>query len=114
MDAFIEMLRKVIMFVALAMPGYFLVKTKLLKPEHSATLSKILTTVAMFFFIMTSTVNNVSFKVGNLPTLGVSALIGIIYTLILFFGSTPLTFFEKPSNGIDSTSLLWAKNNVEC
>ncbi len=110
MDAFIEMLRKVIMFVALAMPGYFIVKTKLLKPEHSATLSKILTTVAMFFFIMTSTANNVSFKVGNLPTLGVSALIGIGYTLILFFGSTPLTFFEKPSlNEIDATNLLWAK-----
>ncbi len=97
MDAFIEMLRKVLMFVALAMPGFFLVKSKLLKPEHSGVLSKILTTVAMLFFIMTSTVNNVSFSKNSLGTLGVSAIIGIGYTLILFFVSKPLTAFERPN-----------------
>ena len=105
MTAFIEMLRKVLMFVALALPGFFLVKSKILKQEQSAPLSKVLTTVAMFFFIMTSTVKNVSFAVKDLPTLGVSALIGIGWTAILFFLSKPLTFFEK-------TPLL-APENVE-
>ena len=97
MEAFVEMLRKVLMFVALAMPGFFLVKTKLLKPEHSGVLSKILTTVAMLFFIMTSTVNNVSFEKGSLLTLGVSAIIGVAYTIILFFASKPLSLFECPA-----------------
>lgn len=94
MDAFIIMLRKVVMFVALAIPGFALVKSKVLKQEQSAALSKILCTVAMFFFIMTSTINNVSFDANSLATIGVSALIGVGYTLILFFVSKPLTFME--------------------
>ena len=94
MDAFIIMLRKVVMFVALAIPGFALVKAKVLKQEQSGALSKILCTVAMFFFIMTSTINNVSFDKGSLAVLGVSAIIGIGYTLILFFLSKPLSFME--------------------
>ncbi len=94
MDAFIIMLRKVIMFVALAIPGFALVKAKVLKQEQSSALSKILCTVAMFFFIMTSTINNVSFDKGSLAVLGVSAIIGVGYTLILFLLSKPLSFME--------------------
>ena len=94
MDAFIIMLRKVIMFVALAIPGFALVKSKVLKQEQSGALSKILCTVAMFFFIMTSTINNVSFDKGSLAVLGVSAIIGIGYTLILFLLSKPISFIE--------------------
>lgn len=94
MDAFIIMLRKVVMFVALAIPGFALVKAKVLKQEQSGALSKILCTVAMFFFIMTSTINNVSFDKGSLAVLGVSAIIGIGYTLILFLLSKPISFIE--------------------
>lgn len=94
MDAFIIMLRKVIMFVALAIPGFALVKSKVLKQEQSGALSKILCTVAMFFFIMTSTINNVSFDKKSLAVLGVSAIIGIGYTLILFLLSKPISFIE--------------------
>ena len=36
------MLRNVIVFVALALPGYILVKTKVLKQEQSGALSKLL------------------------------------------------------------------------
>lgn len=94
MDAFIIMLRKVIMFVALAIPGFALVKAKVLKQEQSGALSKILCTVAMFFFIMTSTIDNVSFDKGSLAVLGVSAIIGVGYTLILFLLSKPISFIE--------------------
>lgn len=94
MAEFIIMLRKVIMFVALAIPGFILVKSKALKQEQSGVLSKILCTVAMFFFIMTSTIKNVSFEVKDLPVLGVSIIIGIGYTLLLFFLSKPLTAME--------------------
>ena len=94
MEAFIIMLRKVVMFVGLAIPGFALVKAKMLKQEQSAALSKILTTVAMFFFIMTSTINNVKFDASSLGVIGVSAIIGIGYTVILFLLSKPLSFVE--------------------
>lgn len=97
MSEFIIMFRKVLMFVALAIPGFVLVKSKALKQEQSGALSKILCTVAMFFFIMTSTINNVSFAVEDLPILGVSAIIGVGYTLLLFFLSKPLTAMEGKS-----------------
>jgi predicted permease len=43
---------------------------------------------------MTSTVNNVSFESSALPTLLLSAIIGVGYTLALFFLSKPLTAME--------------------
>ena len=36
MDAFLIMVKNVILFAALAVPGYLLVKCKILKQEHSA------------------------------------------------------------------------------
>ena len=42
MDAFIPMLKNVILFVLLAVPGFILVKTKVLKLEHSGVFSKLL------------------------------------------------------------------------
>ena len=45
MDALWIMLRNVIVFVALALPGYILVKTKVLKQEQSGALSKLLLSV---------------------------------------------------------------------
>ena len=47
MDAFFIMLRNVALFVALAVPGYLLVKCKLLKQEQSGVLSTILTYLGM-------------------------------------------------------------------
>ena len=59
MDALIVMLKNVIIFVLLALPGFFLVKSKQLKAEQSGALSKLLTYVGMPFLILTSTINNI-------------------------------------------------------
>ena len=95
MDALWIMLKNVIVFVALAVPGYILVKTKILKQEQSGALSKLLMYVGMPFLILTSTINNIVFDVSLLSTIGIVAAIGIAYTIITFFASKPLTQMER-------------------
>ena len=57
MDALWIMLKNVLMFVAYALPGFILVKSKLLKTNESLALSKILTYVGMPFLILSSTIS---------------------------------------------------------
>ncbi len=95
MDAFLIMIRNVILFAALAVPGYLLVKCKILKQEHSAGLSKMLMYVGMPFLILSGTVNNLTISSEFIIRLLVVAAIGIAYTFGMYFISTPLTAFEK-------------------
>ena len=85
MEEFIIMLRNVLMFVALAIPGYILVKGKLLKPEQSGVLSKLLMYLALPFMIFSGVVEKLTFNKETLLTLGVVALIGIAVVLFMFF-----------------------------
>ena len=94
-DAFLIMLRNVLLFVALALPGFLLVKCKLMKQEQSGALSKLLMYVGMPFLILSGTVNNLTFNKETLLSVGLVALIGIAYTFAMFFGSNPLTAMEK-------------------
>lgn len=95
MDAFLIMVRNVILFAALAIPGYILVKTKILKQEHSSTLSKLLMYVGMPFLVISGTVNNLTINSELLLRILVVALIGIAYTLAIFLVSKPLSAMEK-------------------
>ncbi|MBQ8356644.1 MAG: AEC family transporter [Clostridia bacterium] len=95
MDALLIMLRNVILFVALALPGFLLVKAGQLKQEQSGALSKLLMYVGMPFLILSGTINNLSFNKELLITVAVVALIGILYTFVMFFASKPLTGTEK-------------------
>ena len=95
MDAFLIMVRNVILFAALAVPGYILVKTKTLKQEHSATLSKILMYVGMPFLVISGTVNNLTINSELLLRILTVAVIGVAYTLTVFFASKPMTAMEK-------------------
>ena len=95
MDAFLIMLRNVLLFVALALPGYLLVRTGLMKQEQSGALSKLLMYVGMPFLILSGTVNNLSFRREALLTVGLVALVGVAATFAMFFASRPLTLPEK-------------------
>jgi len=95
MEEFIIMLRNVLMFVALAIPGYILVKGKLLKPEQSGVLSKLLMYLALPFMIFSGVVKNLSFNKESLLMLGAVAIIGMAVVLGMFFVSTPLVKMEK-------------------
>lgn len=95
MEEFIIMLRNVLMFVALAIPGYILVKAKMLKPEQSGVLSKLLMYLALPFMIFSGVVEKLSFDKETLLMLGLVALIGVAVVLFMFFVSTPLVKMEK-------------------
>lgn len=95
MEEFIIMLRNVLMFVALAIPGYILVKAKMLKPEQSGVLSKLLMYLALPFMIFSGVVKNLTFDGDSLLMLGVVALIGVVVVLAMFFVSAPLVKMEK-------------------
>ena len=95
MDAFIIMLKNVIVFVLLAIPGFLVVKTKMLKAEQSGALSKLLMYIAMPFLMITSTMNNLTLNGDLIATLLIVAAIGVAYTLAVFFASKPLTAKER-------------------
>ena len=94
MDALLIMLKNVIVFVLLALPGYLLVKSKQLKSAQAGALSKVLMYVGMPFLILSSTLK-LSLNGELIKTLIIVALIGIAFTLSTFFLSAPLTGKEK-------------------
>ena len=94
MDALLIMLKNVIVFVLLALPGYILVKSKQLKPEQASALSKVLMYVGMPFLILSSTLK-LSFNPELIKTLLIVAVIGILFIMMTFFLSIPLTSGEK-------------------
>lgn len=93
-DALWIMLKNVMVFVALAIPGYLLVKCKQLTQAQSGALSKLLMFVGMPFLILTNSIK-IAFDGELLLMIGVVAAIGIAYTFAMFFVSKPLTDMEK-------------------
>ncbi len=95
MNELIEMLKNVIVFVLLAVPGYVLVKTKLLKQEQSGVLSKLLVYVGMPFLILSSMIEKVKLSRELFATIGLAVGVGVAFTLIMFFATIPLTAKER-------------------
>lgn len=83
MDAFFEMLENVIMFVALAIPGYLLVKCKVFKSSETGVLSKFLSLVALPLFVLYSTLS-IDFTGDMAGRLCLLAGIGIFFTFLLY------------------------------
>lgn len=111
-DALIVMLKNVIVFVALAIPGYLLIKTKLLKKEQSGALSMLLMYVGMPFLIFNSTINNVTFNKELLATIFIVLAVGVVYTFAMFFVSKPMTQMEKEqkTQGMMRFSAVFSNN----
>ncbi len=102
MDALIVMLKNVIVFVLLAIPGYILVKAKIVKSKESATLSKLLTYVGMPFLIFSSTLN-VEFTGEFTKSIIIVGLFGIVFTVAVFFLSALLV---KGKNGDKKSAMM--------
>ena len=111
MGTFFIMLKKVILFVLLAVPGYILVKTKVLDKKQSVVLSKVLSFVGMPFLIITGTLK-VSFSPDLLKNLVLSAIFGVVLTFLMFFISDPLTRKEKDEKkrGMARFSMIFPNN----
>lgn len=89
MDAFFPMLKNVILFVLLAIPGYLLVKCKMLKQEQSGILSKLLMYVGLPFMILSGTLG-ITFNSDLILSLVKVALIGIALVFLFYFLSAIL------------------------
>ena len=112
MDAFFSMLSSVAIFVALAVPGYLLVKTKTLKVEQSLPLSKLLMWVGMPFLILSSTLG-LDLKNSTLLTgMGISLGITIGYVAVWFFITALLTKKqgEEKKRGMVRFCMMFSNN----
>ena len=112
MEALLSMFKNVVLFVALAVPGYLLVKTKMLNSAHSGVLSKLLMYVGMPFLILSGTANNISFSKELIITVIVVAAIGIAFTFAMFFVSKPASAMEKDgkTNGMMRFCMTFSNN----
>ena len=81
MDAFLIMLKNVLVFVLLAVPGVIVVKTKMLKSQQSASLSKILLYVGAPFLVIDK-MFDISFDGELLKVILVSAGLGVGFTFL--------------------------------
>ena len=106
------MLRNVILFVALAVPGYLLTKTKILNSSHSAVLSKLLVYVGMPFLILSGTIDKISFTQELIIMIAIVAAIGIAYTFAMFFASKPMSCMEgnAKTNGMMRFCMVFSNN----
>ncbi|MBR6768323.1 MAG: AEC family transporter [Clostridia bacterium] len=84
MDAFLIMLKNVIVFVLLAVPGYLLVKGGVMTTKESGVISKVLTYVGLPFMILTSTLK-VEFTKEFAAEMGLLFLFGLVFTFLMVF-----------------------------
>ena len=78
------MLKNVIIFVLLAVPGYLLVKSKLVTGKDSGLLSKLLTYVGMPFMILASTLK-LEFTAEFTKSMLLTCAIGVVCIVGMFF-----------------------------
>ena len=90
MDAFWIMFRNVMLFVALAVPGYLLVKCKAIKAEHSGVLSKLLMNIGVPFMVLGGTMQ---IELNATTVKMVLLIVGLTIAFLLgsFFLTVPIT-----------------------
>lgn len=94
METLFIMLKNVIIFVLLAVPGYLMVKGKLLKSQDSGALSKLLTNVGMPALILSSTLG-LELTGEFALSLVLMAVICVAFTALMFFSTVWLCAGEK-------------------
>jgi len=90
MEAFLIMLKNVAIFVLLAIPGYLLVKKKMVKPTDTGVLSTLLTWLGMPFLILSGTLN-INFSGEFIRSLLAVGVIGVLFNLLMIVLSAVIT-----------------------
>ena len=111
MDTLLIMLKNVIIFVLLAIPGYLLVKGKLLDQKSSGIISKLLTYVGMPFMILSSTLK-LEFTGEFTISLIAFGVVCIGFTFLMFFASGWLAGWDsnKSRSGMMRFCMVFANN----
>ena len=89
MQAFFIMFRNILVFLTLMIPGYLLVKLKIVKSSESAPLSKFLVNVGMPALVFVSTAN-MNLGGTNSLNLILVAIFTLIYYFVFYFLSNPI------------------------
>ena len=111
METLLIMLKNVMIFVLLAIPGYLLVKGKLLDQKGSGIISKLLTYVGMPFMILSSTLKLEFTGEFTLSLIAFGAVcIGV--TFLMFFASGWLSGWDtnKGRSGMMRFCMVFANN----
>ena len=87
MSTLIIMLKNVIIFVLLAVPGYLLVRKGMLKQAESGALSKLLTNVGMPGLILSSTLK-LEFTGEFARSIVTAGIVGAVFVVLMFLTST--------------------------
>lgn len=105
------MLINVIIFVALAIPGFILSKTGIIKDEQSVSFSKLLLYVGIPFLIISKTLE-IDFNKEAAEIIVFTALITVVYTFITFFASYPASAMIKDfkTRGAAQFSMIFSNN----
>ena len=85
-DALWSMLKNVLLFVLLAVPGFLLVKGKVLKEKDSSVVSTLLLRVGMPFLVLACTLD-IQFTAEMTKNLLITGAVGIAFTFAAFFAS---------------------------
>lgn len=111
MDTFMIMLKNVVIFVLLAVPGYLLVKGKKLQQKDSGGFSLLLTNVCIPFMILSSALK-LEFSGEFTRSILITGAIGILFTVGMFFATAPMTRGEKneKTRGIMRFCMIFANN----
>jgi len=95
MDTLFIMLKNVIIFVLLAIPGYLLVKGKLLNQKESGAMSKLLTNIGMPFMILSSTMK-LEFSGEFTKSMIIVGVAGAVFVVLMFI--TSVWFVSRDSD----------------
>lgn len=111
MEAFIPMIRNVLVFIALAIPGYLLVKCKLLNESQTGIISKLLMYLGMPFLTLSSTLN-VKFSGDLVVNILIAIVLYLVALISLYFLSIVFVKKEKQekTRAMMRFSMLFSNN----
>ena len=97
METFFVMLKNVVIFVLLAVPGFLMVKSKLLRSSDSGILSKLLTQIGVPALILSNTIG-LKFTGSLTKGLIVISILSVLFYLFMYATSAWLCKGEKDRN----------------
>ena len=111
MGTFILMFKNVFIFVALAIPGFILAKSKMVTQDKTVSISKIITYVGVPFLILDSTIR-MDFSGDALTVLIIAGVLSVVVTALGFLATNPITkgFSDIKKRGVARFAMFSSNN----
>lgn len=109
METFLIMLKNVIIFVLLAVPGFLLVRSKVLKPQESGVLSKILTNLGMPALIFANTIS-LNFSGEFLKSMALVVALCVAFHILTYYVFGMLCRGEKDTSAMMRFCIMFSNS----